>query len=289
MLAINKVYALLEETHRKGQLFIQISPFDPSLVINIGLHPNAREKFRYTIKNGRLHGLGRLWYDTGQLEREDPFHKGVLHGAQRSWYRNGQIKTEINIMNNQYHGIRREWYPSGQLMLECVYRMNRLEETLTEWHPNALLKERGRYREGLRHGIWQEYDDEGRRAVKQLYVRGMRYTGRAKRLLDSGKIYAKDIIRCQNTALRRILLEEFGLERFLAQMKGEILDRDGEQELVKINWRKDEEPLVLVKVRCPSTSVFYTLRVPPTVKTVREAIAWTFGLEAEVYVLEEES
>ena len=289
MLAIKKVHVLLEEAHRNGRLCTHVSEFDPTLIVNTGFDADGRKRFCYTIRNGRLHGVGRLWFEDGQPESENTFHKGVFHGPQRSWYRNGQIRSEISIVNNQYDGTRREWYPSAQLMLECAYRQNKLEGVLTQWHANGRLKERGPYQEGLRHGIWQEFNEQGSPAAKQLYARGICYTGKVKRILDSGKICAKDILHCHNTALRRILLEELGFERFLAQMKGKVLDRDGDQELIRVNWHKDEEPLMLVKVRCPSTAVFYTLRVAPHVATVREAVAWTFSLDEIVYRPDEES
>lgn len=37
-----------------------------------------------------------------------------------------------------------------------------------------------------------------------------------------------------------------------------------------------EEPIMLVKVRDPSTGRFHILRVPPSMRTCRQAIAWTF-------------
>jgi hypothetical protein len=49
-----------------------------------------------------------------------------------------------------------------------------------------------------------------------------------------------------------------------------------------------DEPLVMVKVRNSTPEPDgaykdYFLRVPPTMRTAREAVAWTFGLEAEDY------
>ncbi len=74
-----------------------------------------------------------------------------------------------------------------------------------------------------------------------------------------------------------------GYGRFLSQVTHQILDKAGDYELVKIDWHKREEPIYLVKVKCPSTGAFYTLRVPPTVKTVKEGVAWTFHLDQEEY------
>ena len=76
------------------------------------------------------------------------------------------------------------------------------------------------------------------------------------------------------------------------KIKKKLLDAETwkkDYDLVKIDWNKEEEPLCLVKVRCPSTGAFYTLRVPPKTKTVKEAVAWTFGISEEKYILEQEA
>ena len=114
-------------------------------------------------------------------------------------------------------------------------------------------------------------------------------TGDLGERIEKGNLTAKLILRIANTAVRRICLEEFGYARFLAELPHQILDRSGEYELVKIDWHKREEPIYLVKVKCPSTGAFYTLRVPATMKTVKEAIAWTFDVNEGEYLPEVET
>jgi hypothetical protein len=84
-------------------------------------------------------------------------------------------------------------------------------------------------------------------------------------------------------------LEEIGYERFLSEVEHEVLDRQGDYEFIRINWHAEEEPIYLIKVKCSSTGVFYALRVSPYVKTVQEAIAWTFALSEHEYRPQEES
>ena len=94
---------------------------------------------------------------------------------------------------------------------------------------------------------------------------------------------AHHVLKMRNTAVRRMCLEELGYARFFSQIEHELLDRDGEYELVKINWHKREESICLVKVKCPSTGAFYTLRVPPAMETIKEVIAWTFQIKEKDY------
>jgi len=91
-----------------------------------------------------------------------------------------------------------------------------------------------------------------------------------------------EILRETNAELRRVLLERFGLERFLTEANAQVLDVDkdagGERNLLRV-FIAGGEDLVYVLVHCPSTGRRYILRVPPTMKTCREAIAWTAGFD----------
>jgi len=95
-------------------------------------------------------------------------------------------------------------------------------------------------------------------------------------------ITVAEILSESNTELRRVLLERFGMERFLFEADAEVLDEDrdagGERKLLRVPMVGDEA-LVCVVVLCPSTSRQYILRVPPTMRTCHQAVAWTAGFE----------
>ena len=86
----------------------------------------------------------------------------------------------------------------------------------------------------------------------------------------------------RNVERRRIVLEEFGVDKFL-ELYGERLetvdeDENGQKLLMLDDW------FCFVQVRDGTDpSKFYHLRVPPGFKTVRAAVAWTFGLTEEQY------
>ena len=95
---------------------------------------------------------------------------------------------------------------------------------------------------------------------------------------------AVEILNVRNVTRRRILLERFGLDRFIEEVGGLIIDRDrdagGERQLITIPL-EDDEPIVAIRVRCPSTAHTYVLRVPPHVRTCRRAAAWLAGFDNE--------
>lgn len=95
---------------------------------------------------------------------------------------------------------------------------------------------------------------------------------------------AVDILNVRNVTRRRVLLERFGLDRFVQEVGGLVIDRDrdagGERQLLNIPLEGDE-PVVALRVICPSTAHTYVLRVPPHIRTCRRAAAWLAGFENE--------
>jgi hypothetical protein len=91
-----------------------------------------------------------------------------------------------------------------------------------------------------------------------------------------------EILGERNAELRRVMMERYGYERLFEKAKAEELDRDtdagGERRLMRIEV-PDDEPLVCVSVRCPSTGHRFVLRVPPNMTTCRQAVAWTAGFD----------
>jgi len=92
----------------------------------------------------------------------------------------------------------------------------------------------------------------------------------------------RQILGEANTELRRVMIERVGFEKFVAEVEAEVLDVDrdpgGERRLIRVEL-PDDEPIVVVAVHCPSTNRQYIIRVPPTMRSCRQAIAWTAGFD----------
>ncbi|MFF3686695.1 DUF6745 domain-containing protein [Streptomyces sp. NPDC002187] len=91
----------------------------------------------------------------------------------------------------------------------------------------------------------------------------------------------------ENAELRRVMLEHYGYDRYLAESAAEPVHRDE----TGILWRialADDEDVVMVEVvnstpEPDGTHRTYWLRVPPDTRTAKEGVAWTFGLHADAY------
>jgi hypothetical protein len=108
------------------------------------------------------------------------------------------------------------------------------------------------------------------------------------------RITVADIEAQRNAEVRRVMIERFGVERFVREGRAELVNSDETGRL----WRWQQrwagpgsrawEPVVMVEVvnataELDGTFRTYFLRVPPNTRTAREAVAWTFGLEGDAY------
>lgn len=96
-----------------------------------------------------------------------------------------------------------------------------------------------------------------------------------------------------NLEIRRVMLERFGIGRYVMDSNAQVIAEDE----VGILYRKHmqgDEPITLVRVKNstpePDGSIReYFLRVPPWMRTPKEAVAWTFNLEESEYAPDVES
>ncbi|WP_338013728.1 DUF6745 domain-containing protein [Pseudofrankia asymbiotica] len=90
-----------------------------------------------------------------------------------------------------------------------------------------------------------------------------------------------------NAEQRRVMLEIYGYDRYLAETGAKPVHRDETGVLWRIDLRGDE-PILMVEVvnstpEPDGTHRTYHLRVPPGTRTAREGVAWTFGLAETDY------
>jgi hypothetical protein len=138
---------------------------------------------------------------------------------------------------------------------------------------------------GLRVNRWIELAGSGITSLPAehgftLRWRGVRVTERMAFASDS--MTGQEILNLENVEMRRVLIERLGYEKFIEQVGGLIRDRDrdagGDRQLVYIPF-EDDEPLMVLKVICPSTGHTHVLRVPPDMQTCHQAAAWIAGFD----------
>lgn len=102
------------------------------------------------------------------------------------------------------------------------------------------------------------------------------------------QLTAGDVQKEDNAEVRRIMIERMGRERFIAQAGAKIIHADSDglgrpRRLLRID-RRDDSAMVFVEVTNSTPEPdghhkVYQLRVPPSVTTCQQAVAWTFGID----------
>jgi leucine-rich repeat protein SHOC2 len=87
-----------------------------------------------------------------------------------------------------------------------------------------------------------------------------------------------------NIEIRRILIEQLGYQNITEELNSLIIDTWREYILLKVEKVNqvynevtqtiDIEPMVLLKMTCPSTQHIHVLRVPPEIESAEAAITW---------------
>ncbi|MEU6314322.1 DUF6745 domain-containing protein [Streptomyces sp. NPDC047014] len=119
-----------------------------------------------------------------------------------------------------------------------------------------------------------------------LYAwRGMPVSANFLALLP--RLTAERIRNETNAELRRVMLEFFGYDRYLAESGARPVHRDECGSLWYIPLDGDEDVMMVEVLNSTpepdGTHRTYWLRVPPTTATARQGVAWTFGLTEQEY------
>jgi hypothetical protein len=156
---------------------------------------------------------------------------------------------------------------------------------LTERHTELRRDDRGRLHSASAAAV--KYPD----GFAVYAWHGVRVAGAV--ILHPETITVAEIQGEANAEVRRVLLERYGLDRYLYDSGALPIHADETGTLYRCELDGDE-PLVMVSVKnsTPEPDVSakqYHLRVPPTITTAREAVAWSFNMAAKDYAPQVES
>ncbi len=91
----------------------------------------------------------------------------------------------------------------------------------------------------------------------------------------------------QNVEIRRVMIDIYGDAKYLQDAGAKMIHEDECGQLYQLDIRGDE-PIMMAKVRNSTpepdgTYKFYFLRVPPSMTSARQAVAWSFQMTAAEY------
>jgi hypothetical protein len=87
-----------------------------SATIQKTFYRNGQLREQVPVRNGRRHGVARIWHKNGKRASEEPYQNGLLHGVCRHWNEAGRRLGEYLMI--QGTGIQRDWHGNGKLQIE---------------------------------------------------------------------------------------------------------------------------------------------------------------------------
>jgi antitoxin component YwqK of YwqJK toxin-antitoxin module len=173
-----------------------------------GIYPDGKTRYTATVKNARLHGAWKSWYDNNAAHDEGYLRKGIPDGEWKVWYPNGKVRFVRTYSADKYARIRQEWLRPHPKMpnypLTTLYQKNRSHAVAVtkstysfkdaiavnsympafvnclhhgvyiNYYESGAVKDSGQYKNGLRNGVWIEAATNEHEYWSGNYTNGVR-------------------------------------------------------------------------------------------------------------------
>ncbi len=140
-------------------------------------YDNGVKKSEFYYTNDLLDGVQREWTSNDKLISEINYSNGVLNGLYQTWYDNYQPKEYLYYNNGKPFGDHNLWYEDGRIKLQEGFNEKaNLEGKYFEVYPDGTLKAKGKYKDGLKKGLWKTVDESGK-SKTSIYRKGKKILG----------------------------------------------------------------------------------------------------------------
>lgn len=170
-----------------------------------GFYNGKYEEYEYnklkcngTYKDGRKHGVFKIYNSEGRIKEEKSYKEGKLDGAHKTYYTTGKVEREVNYRNGKQDGKELAYDPDGTLRRDHTYKDGKqvgkqftfLKGTY-ELHETEYYNEYGQkdgeyssiftfglphvlghYKNGQKDGRWIEITESGDTLVIETYANG---------------------------------------------------------------------------------------------------------------------
>ena len=148
----------------------------------VGYYSCGQLRVKSQYKNGKEEGLFESYHKNGNLSMRAVYKNGVESGPYERFYKNGQRKLQKNYSKD--HQLQsEEWFDkNGELIYNQKYFYTNENRTDEEGNPlngvfedhykNGQVKHRINYKDGLRHGLFEHFRENGDVFGKTSFSKG---------------------------------------------------------------------------------------------------------------------
>ena len=95
-------------------------------------------------KNGKLEGVQKIYFPTGEIAEETTFKNGLREGIYKIYVQNGNVVEESTFKNNQYHGPAIFRDAGGQIISKGNF-VNNEKKGIWEFYKDGKLDKKENY------------------------------------------------------------------------------------------------------------------------------------------------
>ena len=137
-------------------------------------YSNGQEKLSiYSIKRDKnLDTQYISYYCNGNPKEVYQLRNGLIDGEYKSFQYDGQTKEYGIYQDGMEMGEFISYYPNSYYLSKINWKEGNLHGKSTYFYPNGAPMQTGQYKNGLKDGIWLEYDMQGNVTCRQVFDQG---------------------------------------------------------------------------------------------------------------------
>ena len=130
-----------------------------------------------TLKDGKLHGSYKSYYENGQIQEEKTYNNGVLDGPFKFYNLDGKIEEEGTMKSDKIYGYYKQYeYLNGdnydKLSFEITLKNGIPNGPSKSYYENGQIQEEGTFKDDKKNGLWKSYHENGKVKLEEIYKDG---------------------------------------------------------------------------------------------------------------------
>lgn len=139
----------------------------------VSVYPESKsKKYEVSFRNGKLHGDGKKFFESGPIMAELKFKNGKKEGIEKSYYESGGLLSQVEFKDGLEEGPAKSYYESQKLKSETQFVNGIKNGDAKSYYENGQVKYEITYKNGIRQDLGKLYYENGAIAQIETYKNG---------------------------------------------------------------------------------------------------------------------
>lgn len=154
---------------KEGSLYLKANNKPLTGVVRFNVHGINSETL---YKNGKIHGISKRYYKSGNIWSETPYVYGKPSGISKEYYETGELKKEKPFKYGETDYISRSYHKNGNISAEVPYSNGGINGHIKWYYETGELERDTSYKNGLKDGFDKQYYKTGELQFVTPYKQG---------------------------------------------------------------------------------------------------------------------